>query len=152
MKVKCVQPYPTPEQIERLGDFHKKQAFGVTVGNVYLVLALEFHIKLPGFGTGVMIQFLDDDGHIGFAPLFLFEIVDGRPSKHWECRFRENGSLTLQPPSFYREYYHDDLSEDVPEVVEDFKRVRALLESESEKPKEGPTILSISSLRRKKKD
>jgi hypothetical protein len=150
MKVKCILTYPTTEQIQKLGDFNKNQAFGVTVGKIYLVLALEFYIKLPGFGTGVMIQFLDDDGHIGFAPLFLFDIVDDRSSKYWQARFREDGSLILQPPSFYREYYHDDLSEDLPEVVEDFKRVRALLESEAEKPKEGATVLSIS--RRKKKD
>jgi len=151
MKVKCVQAYPTPEQIAKLGpDFLKRQTFGVTVGEEYLVLGLQFQINSTLFGTGVVIQFINDDGHIGFAPLYLFEIIDGRPSKYWEARFWEDGSLTLWPTSFYREYYHDDLSEDVPEVVEDFKRVRALLESEATKPKEGPTILSIS--RAKKKD
>jgi len=130
MRVKCILNYPTPKQIERLGDFYKNQAFGVTVGKEYLVFGLHFLIKCEGFGTGVQVQFLDDDGHLGFAPLFMFTIVDGRPSKYWEARFWEDGHLTLQPPSFYRDYYHDDLSEDVPEVVEDFKRVRAMLESE----------------------
>ncbi len=133
MKVKCRFGYPTPEQIEKLGpDFYKNQRFGVTIGKEYIVLALQFQIRDPGFGTGVAIQFVNDSGNIGFAPMFLFEIVDGRASNYWEARFWEDGSLTFWPPSFYREYYHDDLSEGVPEVVEDFKRVRALLESEIE--------------------
>ena len=131
MKVKCILTYPDDPQIERLGDFNRRQAFGVTLGKEYVVLGIAFHLKLPGFGTGVQIQFYNDANSIGFAPLFLFEITDGRPSKYWEARFYENGSFEFQPSSFYKKYYHDDLSEGVDEVVEDFNRVRALLEAES---------------------
>ncbi len=132
MKVKCILEYPTDQQIERLGDFYGKQAFGVTIGKEYVVLGVAFHINLPGFGTGVQIQFHDDDGNLAFAPLFLFEIIDGRPSRYWVAQFYEDGRFKIQPLSFYKEYYHDDLSEGREEVVEDFNRVRKLLEAESE--------------------
>jgi len=131
MRVKCILEYPTDQHFERLGDLYRRQAFGVTVGKKYVVLGVAFHINLPGFGTGVQIQFVNDNGNIGFAPLFLFEIIDGRPSRHWEARFDEDGSFQLQPSSFYKKYYHDDLSDGVEEVVEDFNRVRGLLEDES---------------------
>lgn len=136
MIAKCISKYPTDQQIEVLGDFNRRQAFGATVGKEYLVLGIAFHINLPGFGTGVQLQFLDDDGDIGFAPLFMFEIVDGRPSKYWEARFYKNGSFEFQPPSFYKEYYHNNLSEGIDEVVNDFKRILALLKAEGLKNKE----------------
>lgn len=40
----------------------------------------------------------------------------------------------MQPPSFFKDFYYDDLSEGVPEVVADFSRVRALLEAEADEP------------------
>lgn len=132
MKVKCISVFPTDQQIEKLGDFYRQQAFGVTAGKEYVVLGIALHINLRHFGTGVQIQYLNDYGDIGHAPLFLFEITDGRPSKYWEARFYEDGSFEFQPLSFYKEYYHDDLSEGVDEIVEDFERVRVLLEAESE--------------------
>jgi hypothetical protein len=85
---------------------------------------------LPHFGTGVQIQYIDDDENLAFAPLFLFEITDGRPSMYWVSKFYEDGSFNMQPPSFYNEFYHDDLSEGIPEVYEDYCKVRGLIESE----------------------
>ena len=44
----------------------------------------------------------------------------------------DDGSLLLWPASFFdREFYHQDLLEQVPSVVEDFRRVRRRLEVES---------------------
>lgn len=132
MKVRCISPYPTDRQIEKLGKFYKKQSFGVSVGKEYLVLGITFLINSALFGTGVIIDFHDDDGNVGNAPLFLFEITDRRSSKYWEAKFHDDGSFQLQPSSFYKENYHDLLSDGVEEVMEDFKRVLALLEAENE--------------------
>ena len=51
--------------------------------------------------------------------------------KCWELKVDENKNIRLWPPSFYRMYYRDDLSENVPEIVEDFQRVKALIEKEN---------------------
>jgi hypothetical protein len=130
MKVRCIVPYPTQEQIRQLGDFYENQRFGITEGKEYLALGLHFNINTPGFGTGVAIQIFNDNRHIVFPPLSLFQIIDGRPSRYWVARLLENGSLELQPPSFNQEYYHERLSEYIPEIVEDFEGVYAMLESE----------------------
>ena len=45
-------------------------------------------------------------------------------SKFWELRKFPSGNIAIWPPTLYREFYHDDLSEDIIEVVEDFKRVK----------------------------
>jgi hypothetical protein len=65
------------------------------------------------------------------APLCLFEIVDPRVSRYWEIHVSDEGMVRLWPPSFYREYYHDDLSDRAPEIVKDFWRVHALIEAEA---------------------
>lgn len=130
MIVRCMSIYPSELDIVKLVGFYRRQAFRVTIGMEYIVFGLTFFVNSNLFGTGVVIQFQDDDGNLAFAPLFMFEIVDGRPSKHWEARFYEDGVFQLQPSSFYRAYYHDDLSEGGSEIVEDFRHVRSLMETE----------------------
>ena len=41
-----------------------------------------------------------------------------------------DSAVMFLPPSLYREYYFDDLIEGVPEILEDFQKVRAQIESE----------------------
>jgi hypothetical protein len=77
------------------------------------------------------VDIASDSGYLYPVPLCLFEVIDGRVSQHWQVRQYEDGDLTLWPPSFYREYYHDDLIEGVPEVVDDFRRVRIQIEDEN---------------------
>ena len=131
MKVRCIARRPTPEQVADLGfsprfdrDFH------VTIGNEYLVLALEFVDKSEFYGAGVVLEMRDDFGRWAMFPLLLFEVVDPRPSRYWIAQKTKDNSLTLGPPSFFRRYYHDDLTDGVPEVVDDFRQVAALLEAE----------------------
>lgn len=47
---------------------------------------------------------------------------------------RADGSITLWPESFYREFYHDHVSEGVVEAMNDLQHVRSLLDSESALP------------------
>ena len=138
MRVRCLGECPNQEQIEKLGaGFYREQAFHVSAGKEYAVFGLEFAVNAKTRGTGAWIEIISDYGHLGGAPLCLFEVLDPRVSRFWELREWPDG-ITLWPPSFYRRYYHDDLSENVPEVMQDFRRVRAEIESEFA----GPTIES----------
>ena len=65
------------------------------------------------------------------APLSLFEIKDPRGSRYWEMRTSDECIVRFWPSSFHREFYHDDLSEREPGLVEDFWRVYALIEAET---------------------
>lgn len=64
------------------------------------------------------------------VPLCIFEIVDNRPSQYWKIQKRSEYEISLWPEEFYQEYFHDDLSDGVPEVVEIYKRVVERLEKE----------------------
>ena len=123
MRVKCKTIYPDDKQLEELGEgFYRNQAFYVTPGGEYTVYDIIFTTGQAGsHGTGTWIEMVSDYGHLRNAPLLLFEIVDGRVSRYWERRTWPHGEVTFRPASLYREYYHDDLSEGVPEVVADFQ-------------------------------
>jgi hypothetical protein len=64
------------------------------------------------------------------VPLFLFEILDGRPSRLWDVRLHEDGALTLWPPAFYEQYFHDRLSDGVEKAVRDFRTLKRTIEGE----------------------
>jgi len=131
MRVKCVAIYPTEELIETLGPgFYRKQIFPLTIGNEYIVLGIEFAINSRLYGTTTLVEIKSDVGHLISVPIGLFEIIDGKVSRYWEARSWGDNTVTLWPPSFYREYYHDKLSERMPDIVEDFNRVYIQLASE----------------------
>jgi len=119
MRVRCVALLPTPEQGERLRPmFHPgKQEFGLELGREYLVLGLAVWDGEP------WVQIPSKSGYVLHVPLCLFEVVDGRIPALWVLRVSEDGSFTLWPPSFYREYYFDDLIEGVPSVSADFRQI-----------------------------
>jgi hypothetical protein len=128
MKIRCVSTTISEEQAHQLDiEQHVNRDYRgfVVIGKEYTVYGLSIR------GQGIWVEMLGE----GFAfpvsaPLCLFEIVDGRVSKYWEAR-NKDGWFTLWPPSFYSNpYYFEDLSDDVPEVVEHFKLVRAIMENE----------------------
>ena len=131
MKVKCIATYPSAEQIARLGTgFYPKQDFHVTVGREYVVFGMEFYVDSSSRGTGTWIALVSDYGNLMSAPLCIFEITDARVSRFLECRNSDANVVVLWPAPFYREYFHDDLGEGVDIAVEEFKRVRSLIEGE----------------------
>lgn len=133
MKIKCIRKKPTDSQIIKLGrTYNNNQIFDITVGNIYTVLSVQYMYESTFFGTGIIVQIKDDQQHLSFAPICLFAIVDNRVSKYWEVFDRGDGEIQLCPPSFNQKYYHDDLSEGIPEIVEDFERVCSLLDAEYE--------------------
>jgi hypothetical protein len=134
MIVKCISTYPTEAQIEMLGPgFRRDRSFGVVAGREYLVSAMTIEVLRGTMGSGAWVDVLmePDIPTLIPVPLCLFEIVDPRVSRYWEVRVSDEGRVRLWPPSFYREYYHDDLSDRDPETVKDFWRVHALLEAEA---------------------
>lgn len=131
MRVRCVAKVATPEQVQRYGlQVTVEHQFDVTPGKEYLVLGLTALAADSFYGTGVTIEVLDDFGRWSIQPLFLFEVVDPRPSQYWVAKQVGEAELALWPKSFHKDFYHDHLTDGVPEVVADFRRVCALLEAE----------------------
>lgn len=126
MIVQCTSSIPTPPQAERLGRYYQpgRQEFPVALDHEYLVFGMRI------WGQAAWVDIESDAGYLVTVPLCLFRIVDGRVSALWEARVDADGDLSFLPPSFYQEYYIDDLIEGVPEVVRDYLRVRVLLEEE----------------------
>jgi hypothetical protein len=130
MKVKCVCDYPSEGQIDLLGErFFRSQRFPITIGRIYLVLGLSLFSK--GGGDGLVFEIAADDGEPASVPECLFTIEDARVSLYWELNLDNPKAIRLWPSSFYRPYYHDDLSEGSKEILEDYRQVLALLLSES---------------------
>lgn len=126
MKAKCVRL--SRAQGDSPGA--SKQEFHLTIGNEYLVFGIQLAVGSDLHGTGVWLHLVSDYGHLSWAPISLFDIVDPRVSKHWRIHVNDYG-VRLWPESFFQPFYHDDLSEDVPAVVADFAKVQALLEAEA---------------------
>jgi hypothetical protein len=129
MKVKCVAQQLKEEQYYMLGKNPiAKGHYSITSGKEYTVFGLSF--LFGSDGNGCFIQILSDYEHLITVPIALFEIVDKRLSVLWELKIFNDGDVTLWPPSFYRDYYHDDLSEDIPDVVLDFKDLKVIILNE----------------------
>lgn len=126
MRIKCVRLAPTERQAKQLGKnyYSNQQVFGLTLGKEYLVFCLEIL-------DGIAWVHLDSGtNRLSIAPLCLFEIVDGSVSKYWEFRLWKDNNFLFRPPSFYEDFFHDDLAEGVPKVVAEFQKIRAMLEKE----------------------
>ena len=125
MKVLCKSDHPSEKQLNDLNDtFYGNQVLPITPGKQYLVLGMQSTLG------NLWIELQGDTGNLISVPLCLFEIMDGRVSRHWIFKRWKDYDFTLWPESFYQEYYHDDLLEGVPNVVSDFRRLLNLLNAE----------------------
>jgi hypothetical protein len=126
MKVKCIVELPIDQQGLALGKHYNpgKQTFNLSVGREYFVYGLTFLSGAP------WVEILEDFGYLYSAPLCLFEITDARVSRYWQLQIGPDSTVMLWPPSFYREYYFDDLIEGVPDILDDFRKVRTQIEAE----------------------
>lgn len=129
MRVRCVSEYPSEEQIRQFGQSYRSQDyFGLTLGQEYVVFGLSFLIDSTS-GTTTFVGYYDGQNLL-FAPLVLFEIVNPRTSRYWEARMHEDGSVTLWPPQFYADCFHDRLSDGEQEAIESFEEAYRILENE----------------------
>ncbi|WP_316812829.1 hypothetical protein [Pedobacter heparinus] len=123
MKIKCIAIKLEKDQLILLGKYgNAKNHFSVSIGKEYIVFGLTF--RFEEFGSGCFVEILSDNNHLIQVPILLFNMIDPRPSKHWEIKQFSEKLITFWPPSMYKDFYHDDLSEDVPDVVEDFLEVK----------------------------
>jgi hypothetical protein len=127
MRVRCISERPNGQQAEQMKSLYRggKQSFGVNEGAEYLVFGLRI------VNGVILVEIAQEFEQLVPVPLCLFEITDHRVPGFWEIRLEDNGSVFFWPPSFYeREYYHQDLLDQVPSVVTDFRNVRRRLELE----------------------
>jgi hypothetical protein len=129
VRVKCTAERLSTDQQRRLGSELLRQEFHLTVGQEYLVFGLQFRFGSAG-GVGVWIEYETELGYLGSAPLALFEVTDSRVSRFWEFAVAPDGTALLEPLSFRREYYFDDLSSGVESVLRDFEEVKRTLSTE----------------------
>lgn len=137
MKVRCIRNIIDEELEEKVGlpkgEGPRDYSSRITIGKEYTVLSVS-HFLDSGFYYGYypVLDIKDDAGTLSSLPLFLFDVIDDRPSKYWHFSYdRERKVCAMSPKSFIEEeFYHDDLSEGFPEIEADFERVCALLENE----------------------
>jgi hypothetical protein len=99
-------------------------------GKEYVVLGLTFCPKLTTYGGHPSVEIKDDGNSLTAFPIILFEIIDSKPSAYWETRYdAEKGVLSHYPELFYKEFFHDDLSEG--QMIFDFQSVCETLEEEA---------------------
>ncbi|GAB3412993.1 hypothetical protein GCM10027361_24230 [Erwinia aphidicola] len=126
MKVKCIATCLTIEQKSKLGLIENEAPqYPFVIGDIYTVLGL--HTQ-TGYYEGTILQI--PMRYAVPAPLCLFEVVDDRPSKYWKIKKRGDNGVTLWPEELYREYFQDDLTDGVPEIVEIYNAVVERLEKE----------------------
>lgn len=129
MKVKCISTNLTAQQKAVLGlTDNQDPHYPYVIGEDYTVLAMSSKIGINA-GTLLQLQKIPMD-YIISVPLCLFDIVDDRPSAYWRIKKLSEHEISLWPEEFYQEYFHDDLSDGVPEVVDIYKKVVKKLEEE----------------------
>lgn len=105
--------------------------YDLTKSKEYVVLGLSYFLNSDIYANYPVIEIKNAAGGMTSAPLFLFKVIDDTPSKYWHIKFnKEENILCMWPESFYRDFYHDDLSESVPEIKNDFIKVCEVLEQE----------------------
>lgn len=109
--------------------------FNLKLGQEYVVYGISF------LGGAPWVEIVGESNtYVYSVPLCLFEITDGTVSKYWVARIDQDGDILMWPPSFYKAYYHDDLSEGILEVVKDFQRVQKLIMEENSSNTQTPTF------------
>ena len=136
MKVKCISTVLTADQIKALhvaGEHDYSSWF--TVGKEYTVLGLTY-INNSDYWTTILFELCDDVKTSTSPPACLFEIIDPRLSIFWQARY-SFPNFTLWPIEFYRDFFHDDLSEGIPEIKRIFDSVVNRLTYEFEDATQG---------------
>jgi hypothetical protein len=107
MRVRCLADHLSDPQLAALGrpPYRGGLAWGLTIGEEYLVLGLSFAVnpKQPLTGPYVFLLLQRDNVlNVGGYDLGLFTITDPHPSQYWEVRawqFSENQIVDLLPPT-----------------------------------------------------
>lgn len=139
MRVKCIARELTDEQ--RKGTIAPdvfKPCYQVTVGKIYLVLGISFFVGSSVYGNCCLFTIQDDAGRCISIPSAIAEITDGRASRFWVARASDELGLTLWPEEFYKNFFHDRVTDGEDEAVEIFGAVIGRLEAEFVSDKKSP--------------
>jgi hypothetical protein len=99
------------------------------VGKIYVVVSIYLCCKSDLQNGGYPFVYVSHDNNV--YPLFLFKIIDDKPSRYWHIQYNtDEKALDMQPFSFYQKSYFSELADGVPEVVEDFNKISDLIEEE----------------------
>src|SRR5687768_3774422 len=93
--------------------------YDLKIGNKYLVTGISW-IPKNDSNSRVLYEVINDAGNLRPVPATLFQIHDDRCSKYWVTRFDESGNFSIRPEAFFRDYFHDDLSEGLFDAVKIF--------------------------------
>ncbi len=130
MKVICRKKYLSEEQNTILGyTKDNRTSFELTVGEEYTVLGISFQTMSP-LNKGTILLLRDDIGRCAFIPVCLVDVSNAIPSIYWRAKKKDDFSLSFWPEEFFAEYFHDDLSDGIPEIKEVFDRVCQTMERE----------------------
>ena len=129
MKVVCKQRCSVERQNISLDLERDRSEYELTVGRLYTVLGISFQSVSP-FNRGTAFLLRDDIGRCAFVPICMLEISNATSSKYWAVRAINEFDCCLWPEEFFPEYFHDDLSDGVPEVVAVFDGVCRRLDLE----------------------
>lgn len=126
MKVKCIATSLTTEQKQNMGlNECEDPQYPFFIGEIYTVIGVHTQIgRYAGTILKIPMKYAVP------APVCLFKIVDERPSLYWKIKQLSEYEISLWPEEFYQEYFQDDLTDGVPEVVEIYKSVVERLEKE----------------------
>jgi hypothetical protein len=94
----------------------------LNIGDEYTVYAVTVQ------NTMTYVQIYIDNKLISI-PLELFEIIDARVSKYWLVSYTDS-TTRFWPNEFYQEFFHDDLFEEMPEILSKFIDVKNKIERE----------------------
>ena len=129
MKIKCIKTFLNDEEKNIVGMpvNHNRDSY-VSEDKDYTVIGMNYLTQCPS-QNGLSYEIIDDHGCYSEVPIFLFEIVDPRPSSYWRGDIKET-TFSLWPEEFYMHCFHDRFSNGNPDCVEVFNRTLALLENE----------------------
>jgi hypothetical protein len=127
MRLRCIRRVPVSvDRVVDLAAYKRpdRTPYDLVVGEEYVAMGLGF------WDAKVWIEVATAGDFLISVPLDEFEIVSGTPSIHWKLEASGDGYVRLWPSSFYQPAYHSDLADRVPAVIDDFERVRKMLEGE----------------------
>lgn len=131
MKVRCIGNLLSDEQRILLGfGTRSLPSYQLAIGSEYLVLGISFVLPHEPHGGGVQFEILNDYGNCRAIPSCLLEIIDDRCSTYWVAKQFADGATVLWPQEFLTEFFHDDLSEGLPNAMSTFSRVVDKLRAE----------------------
>ena len=129
MKIKCIKTDLTDEEKTIIGmPINHNRNYYVSEDKDYTVIGMTYLTECPR-QNGLSFYILNDGNILEMVPIFLFKVVDPRPSAYWQADIMQT-TFSLWPEEFYMHCFHDLFSDGKPEYVEAFKRAVARLENE----------------------